>query len=182
MRSIAVYCGSSNHINSIYKDEAKRLGSLLAKNKIKLVYGGGNMGLMGILANSVLDGGGNVYGVITEHLIDIEKKNNSLNNLKIVKTMHERKIEMFMQADCFIIFPGGIGTLEEFFEVYSWKQLRLHEKPIYIYNLNNFWDGLINLIDRLIDENFAGENMKEAYKVIKNHSELEKELRIREEN
>ena len=182
MRSIAVYCGSSNHINSIYKDEAKRLGSLLAKNKIKLVYGGGNMGLMGILANSVLDGGGNVYGVITEHLIDIEKKNNSLNNLKIVKTMHERKIEMFMQADCFIIFPGGIGTLEEFFEVYSWKQLRLHEKPIYIYNLNNFWDGLINLIDRLIDEDFAGENMKEAYKVIKNHSELEKELRIREEN
>jgi len=182
MRSIAVYCGSSNHINSIYKDEAKRLGSLLAKNKIKLVYGGGNMGLMGILANSVLDGGGNVYGVITEHLIDIEKKNNSLNNLKIVKTMHERKMEMFMQADCFIIFPGGIGTLEEFFEVYSWKQLRLHEKPIYIYNLNNFWDGLINLIDRLIDEDFAGENMKEAYKVIKNHSELEKELRIREEN
>mgnify|MGYP001416169640 FL=1 len=182
MRSIAVYCGSSNHINSIYKDEAKRLGSLLAKNKIKLVYGGGNMGLMGILANSVLDGGGNVYGVITEHLIDIEKKNNSLNNLKIVKTMHERKMEMFMQADCFIIFPGGIGTLEEFFEVYSWKQLRLHEKPIYIYNLNNYWDGLINLIDRLIDEDFAGENMKEAYKVIKNHSELEKELRIREEN
>ena len=165
MRSIAVYCGSSNHINSIYKNEAKRLGSLLAKNKIKLVYGGGNMGLMGILANSVLDGGGNVYGVITEHLIDIEKKNNSLNNLKIVKTMHERKMEMFMQADCFVIFPGGIGTLEEFFEVYSWKQLRLHEKPIYIYNLNNFWDELINLIDRLIDEDFAGEKMKEAYKV-----------------
>ena len=182
MRSIAVYCGSSNHVNSIYKNEAKRLGSLLAKHKIKLIYGGGNMGLMGILAKSVLDNGGNVFGVITEHLIDIEKKNNSLNNLKIVKTMHERKMEMFKQADCFIIFPGGIGTLEEFFEVYSWKQLRLHEKPIYIYNLNNFWDGLINLIDRLIDEDFAGENMKEAYKVIKNHSELEKELRIREEN
>ena len=182
MSSIAVYCSSSNHVSNIYKNEAKKLGSLLAKHKIKLVYGGGNMGLMGILANSVLDNGGNVFGVITEHLIDIEKKNNSLNNLKIVKTMHERKMEMFKQADCFIIFPGGIGTLEEFFEVYSWKQLRLHEKPIYIYNLNNYWDGLINLIDRLIDEDFAGENMKEAYKVIKNHSELEKELRIREEN
>ena len=182
MGSIAVYCSSSNHVSNIYKNEAKKLGSLLAKHKIKLVYGGGNMGLMGILANSVLDNGGNVFGVITEHLIDIEKKNSSLNNLKIVKTMHERKMEMFKQADCFIIFPGGIGTLEEFFEVYSWKQLRLHKKPIYIYNLNNFWDGLINLIDRLIDEDFAGENMKEAYKVIKNHSELEKELRIREEN
>ena len=182
MKSIAVYCGSSNHVNSIYKNEAKRLGSLLAKHKIKLIYGGGNMGLMGILANSVLDSGGNVYGVITEHLIDIEKKNDSLNNLKIVKTMHERKMAMFMQADCFIIFPGGIGTLEEFFEVYSWKQLRLHEKPIYIYNLNNFWDELINLIDRLIDEDFAGEKMKEAYKVVKNHSELIKELEICEQD
>ena len=182
MRSIAVYCGSSNHVSSIYKNEAKRLGLLLAKNKIKLVYGGGNMGLMGILANSVLDGGGDVYGVMTEYLIDIEKKNDSLNNLKIVKTMHERKMEMFMQADCFVIFPGGIGTLEEFFEVYSWKQLRLHEKPIYIYNLNNFWDELINLIDRLIDEDFAGEKMKEAYKVVKNHSELIKELEICEQD
>ena len=178
MKSIAVYCGSSNYVNSIYKNEAKRLGSLLAKHEIKLIYGGGNMGLMGILANSVLDSGGNVYGVITEHLIDIEKKNNSLNNLKIVKTMHERKMEMFMHADCFVIFPGGIGTLEEFFEVYSWKQLRLHEKPIYIYNLNNFWDDLINLIDRVIDEDFAGEKMKEAYKVVKNHSELKKELEL----
>ena len=88
MRSIAVYCGSSNHVNSIYKNEAKRLGSLLAKHKIKLIYGGGNMGLMGILAKSVLDNGGNVFGVITEYLIDIAKKNDSLNNLKIVKTMH----------------------------------------------------------------------------------------------
>ena len=176
MRSIAVYCGSSNHVNSIYKNEAIRLGSLLAKHKIKLIYGGGNMGLMGILANSVLDGGGNVYGVITDHLIGIEKKNNSLNNLKIVKTMHERKMEMFMQADGFVIFPGGIGTLEEFFEVYSWKQLQLHKKPIYIYNLNNFWDGLIKLIDRLIDEDFAGENMKEAYKVINNYNDLTNEL------
>ena len=119
MSSIAVYCSSSNHVSNIYKKEAKKLGSLLAKHKIKLVYGGGNMGLMGILANSVLDNGGNVFGVITEHLIDVEKKDISLNNLKIVKTMHERKMEMFMQADCFIIFPGGIGTLEEFFEEYK---------------------------------------------------------------
>ena len=107
---------------------------------------------------------------------DIEKKNKSLNNIKIVKTMHQRKMEMFNQADCFIIFPGGIGTLEEFFEVYSWKQLRLHTKPIYIYNLNNFWNELLSLIDRLIDEDFAGENMKEAYKVINNYDDLTKLL------
>ena len=115
IKSVAIYCGSSNHVSSIYKNEAEKVGSLLAKHKIKLIYGGGNMGLMGILANSALDNGGDVYGVITEHLIDIEKKNKSLNNLKIVKTMHQRKMEMFNQADCFIIFPGGIGTLEEFF-------------------------------------------------------------------
>ena len=83
---------------------------------------------------------------------------------------------MFNQADCFIIFPGGIGTLEEFFEVYSWKQLRLHRKPIYIYNLNNFWNELLSLIDRLIDEDFAGEKMKEAYKVINNYDDLTKLL------
>ena len=176
IKSVAIYCGSSNHVSNIYKNEAKKVGSLLAKHKIKLIYGGGNMGLMGILANSALDNGGDVYGVITEHLIDIEKKNKSLNNLKIVKTMHQRKMEMFNQADCFIIFPGGIGTLEEFFEVYSWKQLRLHKKPIYIYNLNNFWNELLSLIDRLIDEDFAGENMKEAYKVINNYDDLTKLL------
>ena len=102
--------------------------------------------------------------------------------MRIVNTMHERKIEMYNSADSFLILPGGIGTLEEFFEVLSWKQLNLHNKPIYIYNFENFWDPLVELIEHMIENNFAGENMKEAYKVIKNHSELEKELRIREEN
>ena len=92
--------------------------------------------------------------------------------------MHERKIEMFNSSEIFLIFPGGIGTLEEFFEVFSWKQLHIHSKPIIIYNFNNFWDDLIKLIDNLVRKNFAGENMKEAYKVITNLDELKKELRI----
>ena len=121
MKSIAVYCSSSNKVDDIYKEEAKKVGNLLAKNGIRLVYGGGNMGLMGVLSNSAINSGGDVYGVITNHLIEIEKRNDSLNNIKIVETMHERKIEMYNNADAFLIFPGGIGTLEEFFEIYSWK-------------------------------------------------------------
>ena len=178
MKSIAVYCSSSNKINDEYKDEARKIGSLLAQKKIKIIYGGGNMGLMGILSNSALDSGGDVYGVITNHLLDIEKRNESLNNYKIVDSMHDRKMEMYNNADAFLILPGGIGTLEEFFEVYSWKQLHLHNKPIFIYNYKNFWDDLIHLVENLIKKNFADENMIEAYKIINNHNDLEKILEI----
>ena len=182
MKSIAVYCSSSNKVDDIYKEEAKKVGNLLAKKEIRLVYGGGNMGLMGVLSNSAINSGGDVYGVITNHLIEIEKRNDSLNNIKIVETMHERKIEMYNNADAFLIFPGGIGTLEEFFEIYSWKQLRLHKKPIFIYNFNDFWSDLFILLENIIKKDFAGENMKEAYKVINNYSDLTKELEINVEN
>jgi hypothetical protein len=140
------------------------------------------MGLMGILSNSALDSGGEVYGVITNHLIDIEKRNDSLNNIKVVDSMHERKIEMYNNADAFLIFPGGIGTLEEFFEVYSWKQLHLHNRQIIIYNYKNFWDDLIKLIENIIKKNFADENMKEAYKIINNHNDLDKLLETHVKN
>ena len=182
MKSIAVYCSSSNKVDDIYKEEAKKVGNLLAKKEIRLVYGGGNMGLMGVLSNSAINSGGEVYGVITNHLIEIEKRNDSLNNIKIVETMHERKIEMYNNADAFLIFPGGIGTLEEFFEIYSWKQLRLHKKPIFIYNFKDFWRDLFTLLENIIKKDFAGENMKEAYKVINNYSDLTKELEINVEN
>ena len=182
MKSIAVYCSSSNKVDEIYKEEAKKVGNLLAKKEIRLVYGGGNMGLMGVLSNSAINSGGDVYGVITNHLIEIEKRNDSLNNIKIVETMHERKIEMYNNADAFLIFPGGIGTLEEFFEIYSWKQLRLHKKPIFIYNFNDFWGDLFTLLENIIKKDFAGENMKEAYKVINNYSDLTKELEINVKN
>ena len=182
MKSIAVYCSSSNKIDAIYREEAKKVGSLLAQKGIRLVYGGGNMGLMGVISNSAISSGGDVYGVITNHLIEIEKKNESLSNIKIVESMHERKMEMYNNADAFLIFPGGIGTLEEFFEVYSWKQLRLHKKPIFIYNFNDFWTDLFILLENIIKKDFAGENMKEAYKVINNYVDLTKELEINVKN
>ena len=174
MKSIAVYCGSSNKVSKKYRDEAIKVGEYLANNNFKIVYGGGNMGLMGDIANSAIDKGGDVFGIITEHLIGIEKKNESLNNLKVVTSMHERKIEMYNRADMFLIFPGGIGTLEEFFEVYSWKQLGLHSKEIIIYNYDDYWNELIMLIDNLINQNFAGVKMKDEYKIVTNLSELEK--------
>ena len=176
MKSIAVYCSSSNDVDEVFKEEAQKVGELLGKNKYKIVYGGGNMGLMGTISNSSIAAGGHVYGVITKHLIDFEKKNKSLNNLKIVTSMHERKIEMFNSSEIFLIFPGGIGTLEEFFEVYSWKQLAIHNKPIIIYNFDNFWKDLILLINNLIAKDFAGEKMKEEYKVVNNLTELNEVL------
>ncbi len=145
MKSIAVYCSSSNKVDDIYKEEAKKVGNLLAKKGIRLVYGGGNMGLMGVISNSAINSGGDVYGVITNHLIEIEKRNNSLNNI-------------------------------------TWKQLRLHKKPIFIYNFNDFWRDLFTLLENIIKKDFAGENMKEAYKVINNYSDLTKELEINVEN
>ena len=176
MKSIAVYCSSSNDVDEVFKEEARKVGELLGKNKYKIVYGGGNMGLMGTISNSSIAAGGHVYGVITKYLIDFEKKNKSLNNLKIVTSMHERKIEMFNSSEIFLIFPGGIGTLEEFFEVYSWKQLAIHNKPIIIYNFDNFWKDLILLINNLIAKDFAGEKMKEEYKVVNNLAELHEVL------
>ena len=180
--NICVFLGSSIGKNSIYAKTAFELGKQIAIANHKLVYGGGGLGLMNELANGCLSAGGDVYGVITERLLDMEAGHEGIQELKIVQTMHERKIEMYNNADAFLIFPGGIGTLEEFFEIYSWKQLRLHKKPIFIYNFNDFWRDLFTLLENIIKKDFAGENMKEAYKVINNYSDLTKELEINVEN
>ena len=182
INSVTVYCSSSNLVDNKFTNEIKRVGELLAHNKIKLVYGGGQSGLMGAISNSVMKNGGKVEGIITQHLVDIESINKDITNLTIVNTMHERKIELFNRSQAYIIFPGGIGTLEEFFEVLSWKQLKLHNKGIVVYNFNNYWDQLNKLIEYTINLKFAGENMKEAYKVIDNIDELRKFLETNEEN
>mgnify|MGYP003324690258 FL=1 len=182
MRSIAVYCGSSNGSETIFSKIAKELGHLLAKNNIKIIYGGGDMGLMGIIANAAFDNGGVVEGTITNHLADKEKKNLNISSIEVVETMHERKINMFNKADKFLILPGGIGTLEEFFEVLSWKQLQIHKKPIILFNIDNYWEQLISLIDKTIDCKFAGENIKDAYTVIDNLTELRKALNLNDKN
>jgi hypothetical protein len=115
-------------------------------------------------------------------LIEKEKKNLNISSIQVVETMHERKIAMFNKADGFLVLPGGVGTLEEFFEVLSWKQLQIHRKPIILFNLNNYWSQLIELIDKTIDCKFTGENIKDAYIVVDNTAELRKVLNINVKN
>jgi uncharacterized protein (TIGR00730 family) len=154
LKSIAVFCGSSLGNNPCYSDAAKKLAEVFVAEKITLVYGGAKVGLMGVLADSVLELGGKVVGVIPEFLADVEIAHTGLTELHIVHSMHERKAVIADLSDGFILFAGGGGSLEEFFEVYSWSQLGLHDKPCGILNINGFFDDLIKFLDHSRAEGF----------------------------
>ncbi|AXH09543.1 TIGR00730 family Rossman fold protein [Malaciobacter halophilus] len=156
---IAVFCGSSEGNNKKYLEDIKALGEFFAKNNIELVYGGGKVGLMGAIANSVMENGGKVYGVIPEKLQEKELAHTGITKLKIVKDMHERKAEMAANADAFIAFAGGAGTLEEIFEVWTWAQLGFHTKPCVFFNTNGFYDSLFEMMDNMVKQGF----LKEEY-------------------
>jgi uncharacterized protein (TIGR00730 family) len=151
---LCVFCGSSRGLNPAYTAAAEQVGLELARHDIGLVYGGGNVGLMGMLADAVLQGGGQVIGVIPEALMAKEVGHRGLSDLRIVKTMHERKALMADLADGFVALPGGIGTFEEFFEVLTWAQLGLHSKPCGLLNVSGFYDPLLRLLDHSIEEGF----------------------------
>ena len=159
IKRLCVFCGSNEGRNPAYKDAAIHLGLVLAKEKIELIYGGANIGLMGVLANACLDAGGEVTGVIPASLVGREVagervESRNLTRLEIVKTMHQRKMRMASLADAFIALPGGIGTLEELFEIFTWSQLGFHAKPIGILNAEGFYDPLLNFCDQLVHEGF----------------------------
>lgn len=154
MNSICVFCGSSTGFNSIYINEAKVLGKLLVENKKRLIYGGGNVGLMGIIADEVLANGGKVTGVIPHFLIDWEVGHGGLTEMIKVDSMHERKMIMSELADGFIAMPGGFGTLEELGEILTWVQLSIIQKPVGILNVNGFYDHLIAHMDNMVNEGF----------------------------
>ena len=154
MKTICVFCGSSTGNNSGYKAAAKQLGKILAARKLTLVYGGGNVGLMGEIANSVLARGGKAIGVIPEFLAEKELVHQGLSELKIVESMHERKAMMAELADGFIAMPGGFGTLEETVEVLTWTQLGLHRKPIGLLNVDGYFDFLYEFFKHMVDEKF----------------------------
>jgi hypothetical protein len=154
-KRLCIFCGSSHGANPAYAEAAKNAGRELARRGIGLVYGGGNVGLMGILADAVLAAGGDVIGVIPEALMAKEVGHRGLPDLRIVKTMHERKALMAELADGFAALPGGIGTFEEFFEVVTWAQLGLHAKPSALLNVNGFYDPLLCLLDHAIEEGFV---------------------------
>ncbi|MNE28070.1 LOG family protein YvdD [compost metagenome] len=154
MKRVAVFCGSNNGILPIYREGAVELGKEIAKRGITLIYGGGNVGLMGTVADSALESGGYVVGVIPEMLVERERSHPHLSELIVVSSMHDRKRKMADLADAFIALPGGPGTLEEFFEAYTWCQLGIHCKPCGILNIGNYYDQLISFFNHMNEQQF----------------------------
>ncbi|KAL5781198.1 hypothetical protein ACOSP7_006227 [Xanthoceras sorbifolium] len=152
--NICVFCGSSSGKNREFEEAADQLGRVLAEKKIHLVYGGGNLGLMGRVSKAAYDGGSQVLGVIPKALSVGGITGNTIGEVQIVSDMHERKAEMFSHADAFIALPGGFGTLEELFEVTSWAQLKIHQKPIGLLNICGFDDGLLSFLDHAVENQF----------------------------
>ncbi|MDX2225904.1 MAG: TIGR00730 family Rossman fold protein [Verrucomicrobiae bacterium] len=151
MKALCVYCGSSLGNNPAFVEAAETLGRLLAREKITLVYGAGNVGLMGTLADACLTAGGHVIGVIPKHLVEWEVAHLNLPKLHVVESMHERKKMMAELADGFLTLPGGLGTLEELFEIATWAQLGMHSKPIGLCNVSGYFDSLIGFLGHSVD-------------------------------
>jgi len=154
LQSICVYCGANPGARPQYSEAALKLGTAMAREGVRLVYGGGSIGLMGVVARAVMDNGGDVTGIIPQFLKDREVMLSEVPDLIVTADMHERKQKMFERADAFVALPGGIGTLEEVVEVMTWAQLERHAKPIVIVNLGGFWDSLIALFGRMTEEGF----------------------------
>ncbi|MBX3487220.1 MAG: TIGR00730 family Rossman fold protein [Candidatus Paracaedibacteraceae bacterium] len=155
IKTVCVYCGASTRVDAIYRDVAARTGEMLAKSGFNVVYGGGRLGLMGIVADNALANGAYVTGFIPTILREAEGAHPGLSHLEVVDSMHTRKRRMSELADAFIILPGGFGTLDELFEILTWRQLQMHDKPIFIINTNGYWDPLKSLIHKVIEEKFA---------------------------
>ena len=154
MNRLAVYCGSSVGADPAFVETARALGREMARRDIGLVYGGGRLGLMGEVADAVLHAGGEAYGVIPQALIDLEVAHTGLTELHVVTTMHERKARMTDLCDAFLALPGGIGTLDELFEAWSWNALGYHAKPFALLNVGGFWDNLVELMDHVCASGF----------------------------
>ncbi|WP_096202982.1 TIGR00730 family Rossman fold protein [Bacillus sp. FJAT-45350] len=161
MKAIAVFCGAKDGKKDTYKKGAESLGEALAKNNITLVYGGGSAGLMGAVADACYKAGGTVIGVIPKILVKKEVVHPTLSDIRIVNTMHERKAMMYELSDGFIALPGGIGTIEEFFEVLTWNAIGEHQKPCALLNIDHYYDPFISLFDHMVEEAFLGEEIRD---------------------
>jgi uncharacterized protein (TIGR00730 family) len=155
VKRVCVFSGSSPGADLAYRGGATDLGHRLADRGIELVYGGASVGLMGAVADAALEGGGHVIGVIPQSLVDREIAHPALSDLRVVDSMHERKAVMAGLADAFVALPGGVGTLEELFEVYTWNQLGLHAKPLGLFNVRGYFDGLVRFLDHAVEERFV---------------------------
>ncbi len=171
-KRVCVYCSSSSKIAPAFVDAARELGKIFAKNNIELVYGGGSVGLMGVLADSVLENGGTVIGVIPQFMVEVEWQHNGVTELILTETMHERKEKMAELADAFMALPGGFGTLEELLEIITWKQLGIHSKPIVLLNTEGYYDHLLALFERGADELFVRPEHLKMWSVVQQTGEV----------
>lgn len=165
-RSLCVLCGSRDGNDPIYRETAIRLARLMAQEGVRLVYGGGSIGLMGVMADTMLAEGGEVVGVIPDFLIRWEVGHRKLTELVVTESMHDRKRRMFEMADAFCILPGGLGTLDETFEIITWKQLRLHDCPIAVFDVGGYWAPLTALIEHAIATGFARADTIDLFTVV----------------
>jgi uncharacterized protein (TIGR00730 family) len=160
LKSVAVYCGSAPGSSPVFADATRATAQAMVGRGVDLVYGGGRLGLMGLVADTVLELGGRVYGVIPQALVDIEVAHPNLTELHTVSNMHERKAKMTDLADAFLCLPGGIGTLDEMFEAWSWNALGYHKKPFCLLNVEGYWDGLIEFIDHATESGFMSQQRR----------------------
>ncbi len=165
IHSLCVFCGSRAGVDPAFTEAAERLGRNLAERQVRLVYGGGSIGLMGVVTQAVLDNGGQVTGVIPEFLMRREVGNPALTELIVVDSMHERKRRMFELADAFAVLPGGLGTLDEAIEIITWQQLGLHAKPIAVLSVSDFWTVFETLIEHIIAQGFADAAIRNLFTV-----------------
>lgn len=170
--AIAVFCGSREGADPAYAQAARQLGADMAARGIGLVFGGGRIGLMGIIADAVLKDGGHVTGVIPDFLDQMEVSHDGVSELIKVASMHARKNAMFARADAFVVLPGGLGTLDECLEIITWKQLRQHSKPIVVLDVGGYWRGLVALVDDVIDAGFAHPKARQLFTVVASVDEV----------
>lgn len=163
--SICVFCGSRSGANPAYEADATTLGQAIAQKNWRLVYGAGDVGLMGAVARSNQAAYGKTFGVIPNHLLKREVGKTDLDQFVVTENMHERKKVMFMNCDAIVLLPGGAGSLDEFFEVLTWRQIGLHDKPIVLLNTENYWQPLLALLDHIIDQGFADASLKTYFTV-----------------
>lgn len=163
--NVAIYCGSQTGKSPIYMEKAKELGAQLANASIGIVYGGSNVGLMGAVADAALANNGKVIGIMPEHLQKREIAHLHLTEIHFVDSMHVRKKKMIDLSDAFIALPGGCGTLDEYFEVFTWAQIGLHNNPVILYNINGFYDALILHFNKMIEEGFIREEQRDILQV-----------------
>ncbi len=176
-RSVCVFCGSRFGADPAYREAANQLGQALSDNGLRLVYGAGDVGLMGEVANATQAVGGETFGVIPVHLMNLEVGKRDLSSFVITENMHERKKVMFMNADIIVTLPGGAGSLDEFFEVLTWKQLALHDKPVYLLNINGYWDPLLALLQHQVAQGFADESLLSLFKTVESVALFMDEIR-----